>query len=53
MASKGRFNHPVSLNEAQEDYVNKAREVEEISYAELLVLGAESWLQKKRINKKS
>lgn len=52
MSSKGRFNHPISLNQEQEDLVNKAREVDEWSYAEMVVIAAEMIINKKLTKKK-
>lgn len=47
MSSRGRFNHPISLNQEQEELVNKAREVDEWSYAEMVVMAAEIIIKNK------
>lgn len=52
MSSKGRFNHPISLNEDQENIVNKAREIDDWSYAEMVVLAAETIITKKLTKKR-
>lgn len=49
MSSKGRYNHPVSLNQEQEDLVNSAREInKDVSYADLVVIGAELIITKNK-----
>lgn len=47
MSSKGRYNHPISLNQEQEDLVNQAREIKKVSYAELVVLAAKEIIRRK------
>lgn len=46
MASQERFNHPISLNKEQEELVNRAREINNASYADLVMQGAREEIKK-------
>lgn len=47
MSSRGRYNHPISLNQEQEELVNEAREIDEWSYAEMVVMAAQMIIKNK------